>query len=92
MNMYMEFNEEEIRALLPYELICETMEGSRWNTGSVKRKFTAAFTPTERKQISRIKQQAHRWALTSGAPEKIKMTSKTYALWDRLGEFCYENA
>ena len=79
---------DDIQKKHPYALICETMEGVRWNTGRRRRSFSKAFTLTEQKRISEIKKKAHTWYLVKGAPDKVMIAYSTYLLWQRLAEFC----
>lgn len=88
MEIMMRFNRDEITELIPYSLICETMCGSKWGTGRVRRKFLETFSLTERETISRLKAQAYKWHLVTGVPESITMKPKTLDIWQRLAEFC----
>ena len=90
MNVMIELTHDEAQNDLCYALICETMEGSRWNTESRRRKFNETFTPEERKEISYLKRLAHVWYLVKGVPETVTMKYKTYLLWIRLGAFCMD--
>lgn len=38
---------EEAQSYLAYALICETMEGSRWNSGCRRRLYSQTFTRRE---------------------------------------------
>ena len=88
MEIMMRFNRDEIVELIPYPIICETMCGSKWGTGRVRRKYLETFTPPERETISRLKAQAYSWHLVKGVPEFVSMLPKTYKLWQRLADFC----
>ena len=79
---------DEVREQIPYALICETMCGVRWDTGRRRRAWVATFTEEERKACSRLRNQAHRWHLTTGVPDEVTMSTSTYKLWGKLGEFC----
>ena len=81
---------DEIVQQIPYGIVCETMYGAKWNTGRRKRMFAKEFSESERRSISRLRGIAYEWALKKGAPNEVKMTHKTYLLWKRLGDFCYE--
>ena len=79
---------EEAQSYLAYALICETMEGSRWNSGCRRRLYSQTFTSREQQRISHIKSIAHKWYLVTGVPEKVRMSYDNYLLWQRLAEFC----
>lgn len=82
------FTKKEIQTFLPYALLCETREGSKWNTMHRKRRWEKEFTSAERKAASTIFEKAHAWYLTTGLPEAVKMTPETYSLWQKLENFC----
>lgn len=86
--MIVAFTREEVERELPYKLICETMCGARWDTGTRRRRWTAEFTEAERRACAKIKSQAHKWYLTTGIPDEVQMTLGTFELWNRLGNFC----
>ena len=83
------FTHDEIVNKIPYALICEAREGARWNTMKRRRLWNQTFTESERHQATRLFRQAHNWALIKGAPESLRMSSQTYTLWQKLGEFCF---
>lgn len=85
-----ELDHDEVQNGLGYALICETMEGVRWNSGSRRRMYNKTFTETEQRQIPRIKATAHKWCLVTGVPEKVRMRYSTYLLWQKLAMFCAE--
>lgn len=87
-NLYFEFSEDEIKHSIPYALICETRESSVWNTMKRKRAWAQQFTDAERDAASRIFSQAHAWTLTTGVPDKVKMSTRTYELWRKIAAFC----
>ena len=89
MKLYLEFNHDEIQREIPYQIIAETTSRSVWNTGRRKWLFASLFTEAERDMVSKIKAQAHSWALVKGVPQEgVKMTPATYTLWKKLGDFC----
>jgi hypothetical protein len=88
MRVLLEFTRDEINAEIPYALICETRYGSRWNTGSVRRRWLSSFTEEERKTASKLFAQSHMWYLKTGVPDTVCMSKKTWDLWHKLGEFC----
>lgn len=86
--MYLEMERDEIQEKLPYGVICEAKEGSRWNTMRRKRRWAKEFSEQEREAAGEIFRKAHSWMLVKGVPDKVKMTLSTYSLWQKLGEFC----
>lgn len=87
-SLMIQMSHDDIKRLLPYAMIAETSSRSVWNTGKRKRAFSERFTETERAACYRIIQQAKDWAFRKGVPESICMSTKTYALWGILGDFC----
>ena len=63
---------EQIQRDIPYQVVCETRYGARWDTGTRKRRWDSEFSH----------------ALKSGAPASVKMTGAAYDLWQKLGDFC----
>ncbi len=89
MRLFIEFSHDEIQNEIPYQIIAETTSRSIWDTGRRKRMFSQLFSKRERDACSKIRQQAHMWALVKGVPnEGVKMTMDTYKLWHKLAEFC----
>lgn len=79
----------EVQKRIPYQLIAETVLGSRWNTGTRKRLMKERFTPNEIRHLGELKRLAHTWALSKGVPLKgVTMTADTYRLWQKFGELC----
>ena len=87
---YIILNRDEINRKIPYGVVCETMSGSRWNTGKRKRLMKERFTESEIDAIYRLHNQARDWYLRKGVPDEVKMTVQTYALWQKLANFCCE--
>lgn len=89
--MYLEFEGNEITSSIPYNLIAETFNrGSRPNkTGLGKRLFNEMFDESEKESLYKIIRTAKKYAM-SGCPNKVKMTPKTYDLWQRLAKYCIE--
>lgn len=44
MDVMVEMTHDEVQNNLCYALICETMEGSRWNSGRRRRLYSQTFT------------------------------------------------
>lgn len=89
MKIYLELTHDEIQNQIPYAIIAETTCRSIWNTGRRKRAYAAAFTETEREHLCKIRRQAYMWALVKGVPaEGVRMTPKTYDLWQKFADFC----
>ena len=87
---YLILSHDEVNEQIPYALVCETMSGSRWNTGKRKRLMKERFAESEINAIYRLHKQAYDWYLRKGVPEEVKMTVQTYALWQKLASFCCE--
>lgn len=79
---------EEVLGSIAYPLICETMCGAAWQTGKRRRRWAAEFTEAERDACSKLKAQAYKWHLTTGVPDEVTMSMKTYDLWKKLEAFC----
>lgn len=90
MDVMVEMTHDEVQNNLCYALICETMEGSRRNSGRRRRLYSQTFTRSEQQRISHIKSTAHKWYLVTGVPEKVRMSYDNYLLWQRLAAFCAE--
>ncbi len=89
MNLFIELTHDEIVRDIPYQIIAETTESARWNTGRCKRLYSELFTDEEKKQCSRIRSQARLWAFVHGVPnEGVKVSVQMLKLWHKLGEFC----
>lgn len=88
MKIMMVFDHDEIKKEIPYDLICETHEGGRWNTFRRKRLWNDMFTEKEQKACGRLFRQAKSWSLVKGAPESLMLTADTLLLWKKLGNFC----
>lgn len=78
----------EIRTTIPYSLICMTRYGSAWNTGKRRRAWLTDFSEEERRTATRLFQTAHDWTVGRGVPDVVRMGTKTFFLWRKLGEFC----
>lgn len=79
---------QEVHASIPYSLICMTRFGAHWETGRRRRRWLKEFTEQEREAATRLFNLSHRWLLTTGVPETVRMTPQTFALWQKLGNFC----
>lgn len=88
MKLYISFDRDEIQEKIPYAVVAETMSGAYWNTGKRKRLMKKYFTESEIEATYRLHKQAYSWYLVKGVPDEIKMTFKTYELWQRLASFC----
>ena len=84
----MTFDHDEIQRNLPYAVIAEVASSARWNTGRCKRLFKERFTESERELCYEIIKKAKKWYLVTGAPDEEKMRASTFAMWERLAEFC----
>lgn len=79
---------QEVHASIPYSLICMTRYGAHWNTMRRKRRWKMEFTEAERQAASKLFSQSHNWTVGKGVPDEVRMTTKTFALWQKLGNFC----
>lgn len=79
---------EEVHTSIPYAMVCMTRYGKDWNTMHRKRRWKTEFTEAERKAASKLFGCAYDWFLGRGVPDEVKMTTKTFDLWQKLGDFC----
>lgn len=79
---------EEVQQDIAYPLICETMCGAAWQTGRRRKRWAAEFTESERDACSKLKTLAYKWYLTTGVPDEVTMSMKTFDLWKKLEAFC----
>ena len=79
---------DEVNSQIPYAIICMTRYGSHWDTGKRRRRWTEEFSESERDAAYRLFSLAHKWLLTTGVPDQVRMHHSTYALWLKLGDFC----
>jgi hypothetical protein len=54
MKLIIEMNRDEIQREIHYMFICETREGSRWNTGTRRRKWAALTDAASRRRYARL--------------------------------------
>lgn len=87
---YLILSHDEVNERIPYALVAETMSGARWGTGKRKRLMKQQFTESEIDAIYRLHKQAYDWYLRKGVPDEVKMTVRTYELWQKLASFCCE--
>lgn len=85
---YLLLNREQVEKNIPYKVICEAREGAHWDTGTRKRRWDEEFTAEEQHNAMHLFRQAQTWALKSGVPASVKMSSSRYDLWKKLGDFC----
>lgn len=90
MTIMMEFTRDEIQQQqqLPYALICTTRESAVWHTMHRRRRWQQEFTSKERAAAQRVFSKSRAWYLTSGVPQKVRLSKETYLLWLKLGDFC----
>ena len=79
---------DEIAGQIPYSVICEVRYGSRWGTANRKRRWLSEFTEEERAASAPLFRKAEIWYIGTGIPAEVRMTAKTYDLWQKLGNFC----
>lgn len=85
---FLTLSSDEVHEKIPYALVCMTRYGAHWDTGRRKRLWDENFSEAEKKAATRLFNQSHRWTLTTGVPETVKMSVATFALWMKLGDFC----
>ena len=90
MKFYIALNHDEIQERIPYAIVAETMSSAAWGTGKRKRLMKQWFTEAEVDAIYRLHKQAYSWYCVKGVPEEVKMSVKTYCLWQKLANFCCE--
>lgn len=86
--LIMVLTSDEVHTNIPYSLICMTRYGSSWNTMRRKRRWKMEFTDAEREAATRLFSQSHDWLLGRGVPDEVRMSPKTFSLWQKLGHFC----
>ena len=52
--LYISLTPEEVRASIPYDLICMVRYGCTWNTGRRRRAWQLDFTEDEKKAAGRL--------------------------------------
>ena len=72
----------------PYALGGLPRCGAHGGTGHRRRRWLEEFTEQEREAATRLFSLSHSWLLTTGVPDEVRMTPKTFALWKKLGNFC----
>lgn len=78
----------EVSDYIPYCAICTARYGSVWETIRRKRRWKEEFTEEEREAAARLFPRAHDLMLGRGVPDTVRMSTKTYVLWQKLGAFC----
>lgn len=82
------FSSEEIHCSIPYSMVCMARYGKDWNTMHRKRRWAVEFTKDERIAAKRLFSKAHDWSLGRGVPAEVTMSTETFRLWLKLGDFC----
>ena len=85
--MRIKLTRDEVNELIPYALICEGRYGSLWDTRKVRNRWREEFDEETREAAEPLFRLAHKWYLTSGVPDVVEMSGRTWALWLRLAEF-----
>lgn len=78
----------EVHATIPYSMICMTRYGCSWDTGRRRLAWLSYFSEEERKAAARLFPKARDWTVGRGVPAVVRMSEKTFFLWQKLGEFC----
>ena len=81
----MKLTVEEVRANIPYDLICMVRYGCTWSSGRRRRAWLADFSESEREAAGRLFRMAHNWTVGRGVPDTVQMSRKTFQLWQKLG-------
>lgn len=64
--LYVSLTPEEVRASIPYDLICMVRYGCTWNTGRRRRAWQLDFTEDEKKAAGRLFRQSFEWTCGRG--------------------------
>ena len=86
--LFIRLTRDDVRGQIPFGLICETRESAIWSTGRRRRCWNIWFSEKEKAACTRLFRQARSWYLTTGVPDEVMMSVKTYGLWQKLGAFC----
>ena len=78
--LYVSLTPEEVRASIPYDLICMVRYGCTWNTGRRRRAWQLDFTEDEKKAAGRLFRQSFEWTCGRGLSGTIRMTSTSSSL------------
>lgn len=92
--VYIEFEHDEVRDKIHYDLIAETFSrGSRpTQTMRGKRIFKEMFPDkSEQEKVRDLVRKAKSYAYTKGVPlEGVRMTVNTFNTWVKLAHYCME--
>ena len=69
--LYVSLTPEEVRASIPYDLICMVRYGCTWNTGRRRRAWQLDFTEDEKKAAGRLFRQSFANFLTGQCSEAV---------------------
>lgn len=70
----MKLTVEEVRANIPYDLICMVRYGCTWSSGRRRRAWLADFSESEREAAGRLFRMAHDWTVGRGVPDTVQMS------------------
>lgn len=70
----MKLTVEEVRANIPYDLICMVRYGCTWSSGRRRRAWLADFSESEREAAGRLFRMAHNWTVGRGVPDTVQMS------------------
>lgn len=79
---------EQVERDIPYKMVCEARNSSRWDAFTRKRRWAAEFTSAETTAATTLFRQAQNWTLGKGVPASVRMTETMFDLWKKLGDFC----
>ena len=69
----MKLTVEEVRANIPYDLICMVRYGCTWSSGRRRRAWLNDFSESEREAAGRLFRMAHNWTVGRGVPDTVQM-------------------
>ncbi len=80
-------SENDIKSLVPYQIISETRYSSIWDTSRRRRLWSESFSKNEEEICEKLFRQARRWSI-NGITDSARFTLIEYEMWDRLAVFC----
>lgn len=84
----MKLTAEEVRANIPYDLICMVRYGCTWSSGRCRRAWLADFSESERRPQGGCSAWLTTGTVGRGVPDTVQMSRKTLHLWQKIGDFC----
>lgn len=78
---------DDIKRMVPYQIIGETRYSSIWDTSKRRRLWNESFSKEDEDTCEKLFRQARRW-FVNGVTESARFTLAEYEMWDRLTVFC----